>query len=56
MRSSCYQGSGWRIVLFWPNDDSLADSDKLPPRCVIAREIMADLEATIEQFRLIVGT
>jgi type I restriction enzyme M protein len=36
-------------------DDSLADSDNLPPPNVIAQEIVADLEAALEQFRLIAG-
>ena len=31
----------------------LADSDKLPPPGVIAQEIVDDLEAALEQFRLI---
>lgn len=34
---------------------SLADSDNLPPPEVIAQEIVEDLEAALEQFRLIVG-
>jgi type I restriction enzyme M protein len=36
-------------------DDSLADSDNLPPPDVIAQEIVEDLEAALEQFRLIAG-
>ncbi len=32
---------------------SLADSDNLPPPDVIAQEIVEDLEAALEQFRLI---
>jgi hypothetical protein len=40
---------------FWLKDDSLADSDKLPPPDVIAQEIVDDLEAALEQFRLIAG-
>jgi type I restriction enzyme M protein len=31
----------------------LADSDNLPPSKVIAQEIVDDLEAALEQFRLI---
>lgn len=34
-------------------DESLADSDNLPPPEVIAQEIVDDLEAALEQFRLI---
>ena len=34
---------------------SLADSDNLPPPEVIAQEIVDDLEAALEQFRLIAG-
>ena len=33
--------------------ESLADSDNLPPPDVIAQEIVEDLEAALEQFRLI---
>ena len=41
--------------IFWLKDDSLADSDNLPPPDVIAQEIVDDLEAALEQFRLIAG-
>ena len=41
--------------IFWLKDDSLADSDNLPPPDVIAQEIVEDLEAALEQFRLIAG-
>ena len=41
------------LDIFWLKDDSLADSDKLPPPGVIAQEIVDDLEAALEQFRLI---
>jgi type I restriction enzyme M protein len=43
------------LDIFWLKDDSLADSDKLPPPDVIAQEIVDDLEAALEQFRLIAG-
>ena len=43
------------LDIFWLKDDSLADSDNLPPPEVIAQEIVADLEAALEQFRLIAG-
>ena len=41
------------LDIFWLKDESLADSDNLPPPEVIAREIVEDLEAALEQFRLI---
>jgi len=43
------------LDIFWLRDDSLADSDNLPPPEVIAQEIVDDLEAALEQFRLIAG-
>ena len=43
------------LDIFWLKDDSLADSDNLPPPDVIAQEIVDDLEAALEQFRLITG-
>ncbi len=43
------------LDIFWLKDDSLADSDNLPAPGVIALEIVEDLEAALEQFRLIVG-
>ncbi|MFZ2207121.1 MAG: N-6 DNA methylase [Porticoccaceae bacterium] len=41
------------LDIFWLRDESLADSDNLPPPEVIAQEIVDDLEAALEQFRLI---
>ncbi len=41
------------LDIFWLRDDTLADSDNLPPPEVIAQEIVDDLEAALEQFRLI---
>ena len=41
------------LDIFWLRDQSLADSDSLPPPEVIAQEIVDDLEAALEQFRLI---
>jgi type I restriction enzyme M protein len=41
------------LDIFWLKDESLADSDNLPPPDVIAQEIVDDLEAALEQFRLI---
>ena len=43
------------LDIFWLKDDSLADSDKLPAPAVIAQEIVEDLQAALEQFRLIAG-
>ena len=43
------------LDIFWLKDDSLTDSDNLPPPDVIAQEIVDDLEAALEQFRLIAG-
>ena len=43
------------LDIFWLKDESLADSDNLPPPAVIAQEIVDDLEAALEQFRLIAG-
>jgi len=43
------------LDIFWLKDDSLADSDNLLPPDVIAQEIVDDLEAALEQFRLIAG-
>lgn len=41
------------LDVFWLRDETLADSDNLPPPEVIAQEIVDDLEAALEQFRLI---
>ena len=41
------------LDLFWLKDDSLEDSANLPDPDVIAQEIVDDLEAALEQFRLI---
>jgi len=43
------------LDIFWLKDESLADSGNLPPPEVIAQEIVEDLEAALEQFRLIAG-
>jgi hypothetical protein len=43
------------LDIFWLKDESLADSENLPPSDVIAQEIVQDLEAALEQFRLIAG-
>lgn len=39
----------------WLKDESLAESDNLPPPEVIAQEIVEDLGAALQQFRLIAG-
>lgn len=41
--------------IFWLKDDSLADSDNLPAPELIAQEIVEDLQAALEQFKLIAG-
>lgn len=41
------------LDIFWLRDESLADADGLPEPDVIAAEIVEDLEAALEQFRLI---
>jgi type I restriction enzyme M protein len=41
------------LDIFWLKDDSLADSDNLPPPAVIAQEIVEDLQAALAQFKLI---
>jgi type I restriction enzyme M protein len=41
------------LDIFWLKDESLADSDNLPAPDVIAQEIVDDLEAALEQFRLV---
>ena len=43
------------LGIFWLKDGSLAASDNLPPPEAIAQEIVVDLEAALEQFRLIAG-
>ena len=41
------------LDIFWLKDDSLADNDNLPPPAIIAQEIVEDLQAALEQFKLI---
>jgi type I restriction enzyme M protein len=43
------------LDIFWLRDESLSDSENLPAPEVIAQEIVEDLEAALEQFRLIAG-
>ncbi len=41
------------LDIFWLRDESLEESDNLPEPDIIAAEIVEDLEAALEQFRLI---
>ncbi len=43
------------LDIFWLKDDSLEGSDNLPAPAVIAQEIVEDLQAALEQFKLIAG-
>jgi len=40
------------LDIFWLKDESLTDSDTLPEPAVIAQEIVEDLQAALEQFKL----
>lgn len=42
------------LDIFWLRDESLEESENLPAPEIIAQEIVEDLEAALEQFRLIV--
>jgi hypothetical protein len=42
------------LDIFWLRDESLEDTENLPDPDVIAEEIVEELEAALEQFRLIV--
>ena len=44
------------LDLVWLRDDSLEDTDKLPPPEVIAQEIVEDLEAALAEFGAIAGS
>jgi type I restriction enzyme M protein len=41
------------LDIFWLKDDSLEDSANLPDPDILAQEIVADLEAALEQFATI---
>jgi len=41
------------LDIFWLKDESLEDSENLPDPGILAQEIVEDLEAALEQFRLI---
>ena len=43
------------LDLFWLKDESLTDTELLPPPDVIAAEIADDLETALEQFTKIAG-
>jgi len=42
------------LDIFWLHDESLEESDNLPDPDVLAKEIVEDLEAALEQFCKIV--
>ena len=44
-----------RLDTFWLKDEGLSDWGNLPAPEVMAQEIVDDLEAALEQFRLIAG-
>ncbi len=58
-RWRCYDFTGLvardkaSLDIFWLKDDSLEDSDNLPAPGILAAEIVEDLQAALEQFRLI---
>ena len=39
------------LDIFWLRDESLEDTDNLPPPEVLASEIVEQLEAALEEFR-----
>ena len=43
------------LDIFWLRDESLEDSENLPPPDVIAEDIMEDLRAALEQLEEIAG-
>jgi type I restriction enzyme M protein len=43
------------LDIFWLRDESLEDAANLPEPDVLAREIVEELEAALEQFAGIVG-
>ena len=43
------------LDIFWLRDESLEDSENLPPPDVIAEEIMEDLRSALEQLKEIAG-
>ena len=43
------------LDIFWLRDDSLESAENLPPPAILAKGIVEDLEAALEQFRAIAG-
>ncbi len=43
------------LDIFWLRDESLEDSANLPDPDILAAEIVEDLQAALEQFKLIAG-
>jgi type I restriction enzyme M protein len=43
------------LDIFWLRDDSLESAENLPPPAILAKGIVEDLEAALEQFRSIAG-
>ena len=39
------------LGIFWLKDESLEDTENLPPPSVLAAEIVEQLEAALEEFR-----
>jgi type I restriction enzyme M protein len=46
----------WHLDVFWLRDESLEDTNNLPPPAVIAAEIAEDLEAALAEFAEIVAS
>jgi type I restriction enzyme M protein len=42
--------------IFWLRDESLEDTDNLPPPAVIAAEIVEDLQATLAEFAAVAAS
>ena len=51
--ASSIKDRDYKLDVTWLKDDSLEDSDNLPAPGVLAAEIVEDLQAALEQFRLI---
>jgi len=41
------------LDIFWLKDEALEDTENLPPPEVLAAEIVAQLEAALDEFRLV---
>ena len=44
------------LDIFWLRDDSLTDTDDLPPPAVLAAEIAEDLQAALEEIQTLAET